>query len=154
MDPFSKYFERVGAYIVRHLDGAPQIFLCTRRYDPDAPLKITGGGILDGETPEQALERAVREEIGVEPLPILRKIGVGETPWIFRDVKRHFFLVDGSSLPETWIHTATGEGTDQGERYHFAWYRVADNPEIMGDLGRFLTPEAVPELFPQAEAGA
>jgi 8-oxo-dGTP pyrophosphatase MutT (NUDIX family) len=154
MDPFSRFFERVGAYIVRHLDGTPEIVLCSRRYDPDAPLKITGGGILEGETPEQALARALKEETGFDPLPIIRKIGVAETPWLFRDIKRHYFLLDGSSLPETWIHTATGEGADQGERYHFEWYRVDDHPEVVGDLGQFLNPEAVPELFPEPENAA
>lgn len=154
MDPFNRFFERVGAYIVRRLDSEPQIFLCSRRYDPDAPLKITGGGILDGETPEEALDRALKEEIGIDPLPIIRKVGVAETPWIFRDIKRHYFLLDGSSLPESWIHTATGDGADQGERYHFAWYRVSEGPAISGDLGQFLNPNDLPELYPAEPSAA
>jgi len=154
MDPFNQYFEKVGAYIVRHLDGEPQIFLYSRRYDPDAPLQITGGGVLDGETPEQALERELKEETAFDPLPVIRKIGVAETPWILRDVKRHFYLLDGSSLPESWIHTVTGNGADQGERYHYAWYSVDQHPDLAGDLGYFLNPEAAPELYPETQNAA
>jgi 8-oxo-dGTP pyrophosphatase MutT (NUDIX family) len=147
MDTFNQFFEKVGAYIVRHLDSDPQIFLYSRRYDPDAPLLIPGGGIRSDETPEQALWRELKEETGFDPLPIIRKIGVSETPWLVRLVTRHWFLLDGSALPESWAHTVTGDGADQGEHYHFAWYRVDEGLDLGGDLGRFLTPEAVPELF-------
>lgn len=152
MDTFNQYFEKVGAYIVRNLDTEPQIFLYSRRYDPDAPLQITSGGVRSDETPEQALWRELKEETGFDPLPILRKVGVSETPWLVRLVTRHWYLLDGSSLPETWTHTVTGDGADQGERYHFAWYRVDENPALGGDLGYFLNPEALPELYPQQNA--
>jgi 8-oxo-dGTP pyrophosphatase MutT (NUDIX family) len=154
VDTFNQYFEKVGAYIVRHLDGKPQIFLYSRRYDPDAPLQIPGGGIRSEEAPEEALWRELKEETGFDPLPIIRKIGVSETPWILRSVKRHWYLLDGSSLPESWIHTVTGDGADQGERYHYAWYRVDEDPALGGDLGRFLNPEALPELFPEQPSAA
>ncbi len=152
MDTFNQYFEKVGAYIVRHLDRAPQIFLYSRRYNPDAPLQMTSGGIRSDETPEQALGRELKEETGFDPLPIIRKVGVAETPWILRSVRRHWYLLDGSSLPETWTHTVTGDGADQGERYHYAWYRVDEEPILGGDLGAFLNPEALPELYPEHAA--
>jgi 8-oxo-dGTP pyrophosphatase MutT (NUDIX family) len=154
MDTFNQYFEKVGAYIVRHLDGEPQIFLYSRRYDPDAPLQTTSGGIRAEETPEQALGRELKEETGFDPLPVIRKVGVAETPWLVRLVTRHWFLLDGSSLPESWTHTVTGEGADQGERYHYAWYRVDEHPELAGELGVYLNPESLPELYPQAESAA
>jgi 8-oxo-dGTP pyrophosphatase MutT (NUDIX family) len=151
MDTFNQYFEKVGAYIVRRLDSDPEIFLYSRRYDPDAPLQIPGGGILSEETPQQALDREIKEETGFGPLPVIRKIAISETPWLFRAIKRHWYLIDGSELPETWVHTVTGDGADQGERYHYSWYKVATNPELAGGLGQFLNPEAAPELFPQQE---
>jgi 8-oxo-dGTP pyrophosphatase MutT (NUDIX family) len=152
MDPFNQYFEKVGAYIVRHLDSNPQIFLYSRRYDPDAPLQITGGGILEDETPELALWRELKEETGFDPLPIIRKVGILETSWLFRSVNRHIYMLDGTSLPETLVHTVTGDGADQGERYHFGWYEVDRDPILAGDLGVFLTVDAAPELF--APSGA
>lgn len=149
MDTFNQYFEKVGAYIVRRLEDDPQIFLYSRRYDPDAPLQVTSGGVRSEETPEQALWRELKEETGFDPLPVIRKIGVTETPWLVRSVKRHWYLLDGTALPESWTHTVTGDGADQGERYHFAWYRVSEHPELAGDLGVFLNPDSVPELFPE-----
>jgi 8-oxo-dGTP pyrophosphatase MutT (NUDIX family) len=154
MDTFNQYFEKVGAYIVRHLDGEPEIFLYSRRYDPDAPLQITGGGILAEETPEQALWRELKEETGLDPLPVIRKVGIAESSWIFRPVHRHIYMLDGSELPESWTHTVTGDGADQGERYHFSWYRIDHEPLIAGDLGALLNPEAAPELFPQPQNGS
>jgi 8-oxo-dGTP pyrophosphatase MutT (NUDIX family) len=149
VDTFNQYFEKVGAYIVRQLDSEPQIFLYSRRYEPDAPLQLTSGGVRSEETPEEALWRELKEETGFDPLPMIRKIGVSEVPWTLRAVKRHWYLVDGSSLPESWIHTVTGDGADQGERYHYAWYRVEESLALAGDLGTFLNPETVPELYPE-----
>jgi 8-oxo-dGTP pyrophosphatase MutT (NUDIX family) len=151
VDTFNQFFEKVGAYIVRHLDGEPQIFLYSRRYDPDAPLQLTSGGIRSEETPEQALWRELKEETGFDPLPVIRKVGVSETPLLVRSIKRHWYLLDGSSLPESWTHTVTGDGADQGERYHYAWYPVNDALELAGDLGKLLNPDSVPELYPQPE---
>ena len=149
MDPFNQYFEKVGAFIVRRLDERPQLFLYSRRYDPNAPLQTPGGGVRDGETPEQALWREVEEETGYGPMPIIRKIGVSETPWLFRTVKRHCYLIDGTGLPESWVHTVSGDGIDQGEVYHYSWYATNEALSLAGDLSYFLTPEHLPELFPK-----
>ncbi len=152
MDTFNQFFEKVGAYIVRQLDGEPQILLYSRRYDPDAPLQITSGGIRSEETPEQALWRELKEETGFALLPVIRKIGVTESPWLVRSITRHWYLLDGSALPDSWVHTVTGEGADQGERYHYSWYRVDEQPDVAGDLGQLLNPESVPELYPAQRA--
>lgn len=148
MDPFNKFFEKVGAYIVRNLHNDPQILLYSARYSPDAPLQVPGGGIHDDETPEIALEREVEEETGYENVPVIRKLGVSESPWLFRTMNRHVFLLDGSGMPESWSHTVTGDGADQGQRLHFSWYRIALQPHLGGDLGTFLNPESAPELYP------
>ncbi len=150
MDPFNQYFEKVNALVVRHLDTAPELLLYAPRYEPDAPLQTPGGGIHDGETPEEALWCKVGEATGYTMLPILRKIGVSETPWIFRSLRRHCYLLDGSGLPESWSHTVTGEGIHQGEHFHFSWYKVGEHLTLGGDLGYFLNAEALPDLFPQA----
>ena len=46
----------------------------------------------------------------------------------------------------------TGDGADQGERYHYAWYRADQHPELAGELGFYLNPEALPELYPANSA--
>ena len=68
-EPSTEYQERNGAYGVVHRDGAILI--------ETAPLGyfLPGGGIDDGETPEEALRREFKEETGFE-LANFTKIGV------------------------------------------------------------------------------
>jgi 8-oxo-dGTP diphosphatase len=53
------------------LDREGEILICRRRADQPHPLKweFPGGKVEAGESPETALVRELREELGIEPEP-------------------------------------------------------------------------------------
>jgi 8-oxo-dGTP pyrophosphatase MutT (NUDIX family) len=72
------------------LDPRDRLLLLRTNLRPDRPLWITpGGGVEDGETPEQAAVRELREETGITaPL--------GPCVWL----RRHVFDFNGITLDE------------------------------------------------------
>ena len=78
------------ALMERHRDG--------RHY-----FTFPGGGMDAGETPEQAVVREVREELGID----VRLIGLAAEVW-FRGNQQFFFLVE---------QTGGEFGTGQGEEF-------------------------------------
>jgi mutator protein MutT len=64
---------RVHGVVAAILDDAETRWLCVRRSKfVAAPLKVCfpGGGVDEGETPEQALVREIREELGITIEPV------------------------------------------------------------------------------------
>lgn len=60
---------------------------------------LPGGSINPGETPEQAAQREMREEIGMQPYPLTPK-GTVCGIWDGRRDRVHFFELHLDSLPE------------------------------------------------------
>ncbi|WP_281862855.1 NUDIX domain-containing protein [Planomicrobium okeanokoites] len=71
------YWKRTGAYAVIQNDR--QQFLCVK--DSDGLLFLVGGGVDEGESPENALLRESIEETGHE-IRIVEEIGKAERHWI------------------------------------------------------------------------
>jgi len=94
--------------------------------------------------------RELDEEAGLRSLTLIRKLGVSEVASIVtRDgvLKRHCYLFDGGSLPDSWRHIVTGKGEDAALRFDYAWHPVARDFSLSGDLGYFLSPLHIPELY-------
>lgn len=64
---------RVGAYAVL-VDGAERVLLALWNEGDVPAWTVPGGGVEDGETPEQAAVREVREETGYE-VELVRLLG-------------------------------------------------------------------------------
>lgn len=71
------YWKRTGAYAV--IQNEQQQFLCVKALD--GLLFLVGGGIDEGESPENALLRESIEETG-HKIRIVKRIGKAERHWV------------------------------------------------------------------------
>ncbi|MCU0571069.1 MAG: NUDIX domain-containing protein [Oculatellaceae cyanobacterium Prado106] len=143
---------RVGAYILRqNHQGLHQLLMFNHPDCPEAPIQIPGGGVEPQESLEAALYREVFEECGLREVAIARKLGIAEICWTQPDKlisQRHCFLMTTTqSTPETWDHIVQGDGIDSGMIFSYFWQRPAIDFKLPADLGQFLYPKHIPELY-------
>jgi 8-oxo-dGTP pyrophosphatase MutT (NUDIX family) len=147
-----KKIQKVGAFIIRPNGSSFWDLLLFLHCDhPDAPIQIPGGTIEPGERVEEALMREIEEESGLTGLTIDRKLGVSEVPSIVNEqevLQRHCFLLKADpSSQETWIHHVKGTGGDRDLRFEYRWHSIPPDFTLAGDLGFFLSPQYIPELY-------
>ncbi|HEY9662821.1 MAG TPA: NUDIX domain-containing protein [Allocoleopsis sp.] len=143
---------RVGAYIIRqNHQGLHQLLMFKHPDCPEAPIQIPGGGVEPQELLEGALHREILEESGLRSLTIIRKLGVAEICWrLPRKLVsyRHCFLLQApQNTPDAWDHIVQGDGIDAGMGFSYFWHRPTNDFRLPADLGYFLYPEHIPELY-------
>lgn len=90
-------------------------------------LQIPKGTIEPGEEPREAVFREIVEESGLG--------AVGPTRHLTSDVwtrrrsppkryVRHFFHATVHEPRDRWTHTVTGEGSERGSEFEFAWIEL------------------------------
>ncbi len=72
----------VGAFIIRLVDGLPEVLLSLRGIEPHKGMWDCPGGFLEnGELPETGLAREMKEELGISiQKPRLFTLGIDEYP--------------------------------------------------------------------------
>ncbi|MBD1852987.1 NUDIX domain-containing protein [Cyanobacteria bacterium FACHB-502] len=143
---------RVGAYIIRqNPQGLHQLLLFRHPDCPEAPVQIPGGGVESQESLECALHREIFEECGLSGLTIIRKLGVAEICWRQPHKLasyRHCFLLQAPrNTPDAWDQVVQGDGIDAGMKFSYFWHRPTNDFRLPADLGYFLYPEHIPELY-------
>ena len=143
---------RVAAYIIRQThQGLHQLLMFTHPDCPEAPIQVPGGGVEPQESLECALHREILEECGLSNLTIIRKLVVAETCWTQPRrliLYRHCFLLHASqNTPDNWDYLVQGDGIDAGMKFSYFWHRPAIDFKLPADLGYFLYPEHIPELY-------
>lgn len=140
----------VRAYIVRKHQTGYQLLVFNHPDCPEAPIQIPGGGVDPGESLETALYQ-ILEESGLSQLRLIRKLGVAEMCWRSprkQINQRHFYLLEASpDTPDRWQHQVQGDGMDAGMQFSYYWHRPSREFSLFGDLGYFLYPNHIPELY-------
>jgi ADP-ribose pyrophosphatase YjhB (NUDIX family) len=144
----------VGAFIIRKSAlGLYELLLFQHPDCTEAPLQIPGGGVDPGESLECALYREIWEESGLENVTLVRKLGIGEWCWTEPGKlisQRHCFLLEArDEQRDRWNHCVQGEGIDAGMNFDYFWHRPDHQFKLFGELGYFLNPTHIPELFPE-----
>lgn len=113
-------------------------------------IQVPAGSIKDGEKPEEAASRELKEETGYECFQIVdpRPLGVEKydmAPYRSEIQERHFFLaVPTADLPERWDSQETHDGKQLSTHFECFWIPITDGHILQAGQGALL--HRIPEV--------
>jgi len=131
---------KVIAYIFRN--NRSEILVFDHRDIPDAGTQVVGGTVEAGEDFKLALSREIKEESGLNISPG-EMTKIGESTYHRQDMPelnhRHYFEILSTDLPETWEHTVSSDGLDNGLVFEFYWLPLDEARDVLvGKFGELL----------------
>ena len=108
--------------------------------DVDAGTQVPGGGIHDGESPEDAVLREIAEESGLRTAVIVRKLGEawswsepGNVPAGLEEQIVHSFhlRVERSTFGDVWEWDETSGGSVVEHTFRFRWISLDEAVEVL-----------------------
>ena len=131
---------KVISYIFRK--NASEVLVFDHRDFPEAGTQVVGGTVEPGEDLVLALHREIFEESGLDLDPAFF-MKLGETSYHRKDIPeinhRHYYAIHGEDLPETWSHTVSSDGADDGMVFDFYWLSIDEARTILvGNFGELL----------------
>ena len=131
--------------LIRHGNA----FLVAEIHDPKTNVVLhrpPGGGVEEGETPEQAVRRELREELGIALTNVL-ELGAVDHVWFWngREVRERAWLFLASSSDDARL--SRGECPElveaDGQRIKTVWRRMEESLASLPPL----CPSRIPELL-------
>lgn len=143
--PGTTYVPKACAYVTRR--DARQL-LVFQGPSTDA-WQIPKGTIEPNESPKAGLRRELAEESGLTEISHIEQLHTDV--WQRRPGRkyvRYFFHVSVEEPRDAWTHVVTGDGAEEGERFHYEW---ADRPvtrELWLELDDYLSHLPTPARVP------
>ena len=129
-------YQRAVAYVT---DPAGQL-LVFDHLDADAGTQVPGGGIHDGESPEDAVRRELAEESGLHSPVIVRKLGeawnrseAGNVPPGLEEQVQHAFHLrhEEPSRVDRWEWAERSGGDVVEQRFAFRWISLDEAEQVL-----------------------
>jgi 8-oxo-dGTP pyrophosphatase MutT (NUDIX family) len=117
VEPIKKAY----GYITRNHDGRPQV-LVFQHPILEAGIQIPKGTVEEGESPEAAVVREMREETGLTDLG--EPVFLADDMWRADDGSihhRHFYRLDQRDALDQWQHSPSGGGEEEGLQLTLFW---------------------------------
>ena len=130
----------------------PKLLVLTFADMPNMPFRLPGGTLEGNEAPLAGLQRELKEEVGLETVDIIRKLGIQHyyKAFIDADVERHDYLVQAPDLwPSAFSVVVQGEGGDAGEVFNYRWITANEIEQVDAEFHNSLTPDYFLEFFTQ-----
>jgi 8-oxo-dGTP pyrophosphatase MutT (NUDIX family) len=141
---------KVAAFVIRKAaNGRAQLLVYVPDDPPTLSPRVPGGSVEEGESPEAAVVRELREETGME-LPIVRRLGIQRyyKTYTQRFVERYDYLFRAPvDERDRWQHKVVGTGGDAGDTLSLSWLDHGSLQSIDEEHRAVLTPSYLPELF-------
>ncbi len=142
--------DKVYAYVLRSDDCRDRLLAFTHKAFPDVPMLVPGGTLEEGEDPQECMKRKVFEESGLACLYDIEKLGETDLTDAegMEEFHTHFFVCRSEKFRDTWEHTVTGDGEDQGMVFQYRWL-PPQKVLLVYDyyFHIFMRPEYLPTLF-------
>ncbi|QHE51772.1 NUDIX domain-containing protein [Pontibacillus sp. HMF3514] len=133
-----KPIQKAYGYITREKKGKPQV-LVFQLPIPEAGIQIPKGTVKEGEAPEQAVVREMKEETGLHNLSL--KGLIAKDMWKADDGALHerfFYHFSAPNTKEEWSFNPTGGGEEDGLTFRFFWISGVHGIQLIRGHGDYL----------------